>query len=387
MTEKLYYIDSHMRDFGARVLECRELEKGWAIILDRSAFFPEGGGQLADTGVIGSVRVRDVQLEGDTIVHYTDGPLPAGDTVICRIDWEKRLRRMQSHSGEHIVSGIVHKLFGYDNVGFHMGEFITIDFSGELSWEQLMQVEKLANEAVRENVSVRCFFPSERELKNLEYRSKLELTEDVRLVEIEDIDLCACCAPHVERTGEIGIIKVIDSMRHRGGVRVTLLFGMDAVEDYRRKQENATEISMALSVKRDDIAPAVRKLLEEQQRQKERIARLSMTLAAAKAEAVEKTDGNICVFDNVLDEVATRELVNLLAPKCGGIAAVFHGDDESGYRYIIGSRTVNLRAAGKKINAGIKGKGGGSPEMIQGRAEEKAKTISKYVNTLDVYTI
>ncbi len=384
MTEKLYYIDSHMRDFGARVLECRDQEKGWAIILDRSAFFPEGGGQPADTGIIGSVRVRDVQLEGDTIVHYTDRPLPAGETVICRIDWEQRLRRMQSHSGEHIVSGLVHKFFGFDNVGFHMGDSITIDFNGELSWEQLMQVETLANEAVRENMPVRCYFPEERELKKIEYRSKLELTEDVRLVEIEDIDICACCAPHVQHTGEIGIIKIIDSMRHRGGVRITLLFGMDALEDYRRKQENAAAVSMALSVKRDDIASAVKKVMEEQQRQKERIAELSMALAAAKAQAVEKTKGNICVFDNVLDEVASRELVNLLVEKCGGIAAVFNGDDESGYRYIIGSRHVNLRAAAREINAGINGKGGGSPEMIQGRAAEKAENILGFVNALDL---
>lgn len=384
MTEKLYYIDSHMRDFGARVLECRELEKGWAVILDRSAFFPEGGGQLADTGIIGSVRVRDVQLEGETIVHFTDRPLPAGDTVICRIDWEQRLRRMQSHSGEHIVSGLVHKLFGFDNVGFHMGESMTIDFSGELDWQQLMRVEQLANEAVREDMPVRCYFPDERELRSIEYRSKLELTEDVRLVEIGDIDICACCAPHVERTGEIGIIKIQDFMRHRGGVRVSLVCGMDALEDYRRKQESAAEISAALSVKRDEIAPAVRKILDEQQRQKERIAELSMALAAEKAAHVEETEGNICVFDNVLDEVATRELVNLLVPKCDGIAAVFHGDDENGYRYVMGSRSVNLRSAGREINAGIKGKGGGSPEMIQGRAEEKAAGIKEFVNTLHI---
>lgn len=384
MTEKLYYIDSHMRDFGARVLECRELEKGWAVILDRSAFFPEGGGQLADTGIIGSVRARDVQLEGETIVHFTDRPLPAGDTVICRIDWEQRLRRMQSHSGEHIVSGLVHKLFGFDNVGFHMGESMTIDFSGELDWQQLMRVEQLANEAVREDMPVRCYFPDERELRSIEYRSKLELTEDVRLVEIGDIDICACCAPHVERTGEIGIIKIQDFMRHRGGVRVSLVCGMDALEDYRRKQESAAEISAALSVKRDEITPAVRKILDEQQRQKERIAELSMALAAEKAAHVEETEGNICVFDNVLDEVATRELVNLLVPKCGGIAAVFHGDDENGYRYVMGSRSVNLRSAGREINAGIKGKGGGSPEMIQGRAEEKAAGIKEFVNTLQV---
>lgn len=384
MTEKLYYADSHMRDFGARVLECSEQEKGWAIILDRSAFFPEGGGQLADTGVIGSVRVRDVQLKGETIIHYTDSPLPAGETVICRIDWEQRFRRMQNHSGEHIVSGLVHKLYGFDNVGFHMGENMTIDFSGELDWQQLMRVEELANEAVRENVEVNCYFPSERELKSIDYRSKLELSEDVRLVEIEGIDICACCAPHVERTGEIGIIKIQDFMRHRGGVRVSLVCGMDALEDYRRKQDNAAAVSAALSVKRDDIAAAVKRLLDEQQRQKERIAELSMALAKEIAASVENTEGNICIFDSVLDEVAMRELVNLLVPGCSGIAAVFHGSDEAGYRYVIGSRSVNLRSEGRRINAGICGKGGGSAEMIQGRAEEKAEIIRSFISEYSV---
>jgi len=382
MTERLYYTDSHMRDFGARVLECSKLDKGWSVILDRTAFFPEGGGQLADTGIIGSVRVRDVQMLEGRIVHYTDGPLPAGERVICRIDWQQRFRRMQSHSGEHIVSGLVHRLFGYENVGFHMGESITIDFDGELSWEQLMQVETLANEAVCKNLPIRCFFPGEQELKSLEYRSKLELTEDVRLVEIEDIDLCACCAPHVSSTGEIGLIKIQDSMRHRGGVRISLVCGEDALEDYRRKQDSAAAISAALSVKRDAIAPAVSKLLDEQQRQKERIAQVSLALAAMKAQAVEKTEGNICVFDDVLDEVATRELVNLLVEKCGGIAAVFHGSDAEGYRYVMGSKTIDLRAASRQINAGIMGKGGGSREMIQGRAEEKAERIASFVDSL-----
>jgi len=379
MTEKLYYTDSHMRDFAARVLECRRLEKGFAIILDRSAFFPEGGGQSADTGIIGSVRVKDVQLQDGEILHYTAEPLPAGEQVICRIDWEKRFRRMQSHSGEHIVSGLVHKLFGLENVGFHMGESMTVDFSGELTWEQLMQVEKLANEAVRENLPIRCFFPDERELERLQYRSKLELKEDVRLVEIEGVDLCACCAPHVEHTGEIGIIKIQDSMRHRGGVRVSLVCGMDAVEDYRRKQDSTAAVSALLSVKRDEIAPAVKKLLEEQQRQKERIAELSMALAAAKAEAVGETEGNICLFESVLDEVASRELVNLLVKKCGGLAAVFSGSDAEGYKYIIGSRRVDLRAAGREINAGIGGRGGGKSEMIQGRASGSAESIARFM--------
>ena len=379
MTERLYYSDSYIRSFEATVLECREEKAGYALLLDRTAFFPEGGGQLADTGKIGGAEVYDVQLRGGEILHFSCEPVCPGETVSCEIHWEQRLRRMQSHSGEHIVSGLAHKLYGCENVGFHMGESMTIDFDKELDAQQLERLERLANEAVRANLPIRCFFPQQAELEKLDYRSKLELTEDVRLVEIEGVDLCACCAPHVKQTGAVGVIKIQDFMRHRGGVRLSLVCGMDALEDYCRKQNNAAAVSAALSVKRDDISAAVNRLLGEQQRQKERIAELSMALAELKAESIENTEGNICVFDSILDEVALRSLANLLVEKCGGIAAVFSGSDELGYRYIIGSRSINLRSASKEINAGIKGRGGGRPEMIEGRAEEKAEAIRLFL--------
>ena len=379
MTERLYYLDSYTREFEARVLECRALEKGYALLLDRTAFFPEGGGQLADTGRIGAARVSDVQLRGGEILHFTDLAIAPGERVDCELDWEQRLRRMQNHSGEHIVSGLAHKLYGCDNVGFHMGESMTIDFNKELDAQQLTRLEQLANEAVRANLPIRCFFPVKQELERLSYRSKLELSEDVRLVEIEGTDLCACCAPHVRCTGEVGIIKLQDSMRHRGGVRVTLCCGMDALEDYRRKQDSAAGISALLSCRRDETLPAVKRLLEEQQRQKERIAELSLALVELKAASFEKTEGNICLFDNVLDEVALRKAANLLMEKCGGLAAVFSGDDENGYRYIIGSRSFDLRAASKAINAGINGRGGGRSEMIEGRAAKPAAQIESFI--------
>lgn len=245
-TEKLYYIDSHMFAFEAKVLDCRREKSGWAVTLDRTAFFPEGGGQLADTGYIGSVRVTDVQERGGEILHYTDAPLEPGLAVSCRLDDEQRLRRMQNHSGEHIVSGLIHGGYGYDNVGFHMGaECMTIDFSGELDWEQLMDIEQRANETVRADIPVHVWFPDTEELAQLEYRSKLELTENVRIVEIGDVDRCACCAPHVSRTGEVGVIKILDCQRHRGGVRVSVVCGMDAVEDYRAVQTGVTAVSRA----------------------------------------------------------------------------------------------------------------------------------------------
>ena len=382
MTEKLYYTDSHIHEFSARVLSCEKAKKGFAVILDKTAFFPEGGGQPADTGFIGPAAVRDVQEQNGEIFHYTDQALTPGEEYACALDWEQRLCRMQNHSGEHIVSGITHKLYGFDNVGFHMGaECMTIDFSGELSWEQLTEIETLANQAVRDDLPVKTCFPGPEALSQMEYRSKLELTRDVRIVEIPGTDRCACCAPHVKRTGEIGLIKLLSAERHRGGVRIELVCGMDALRECRLMQENVTAVSGLLSAKRAKSAAAVERVLAEQARLKERVAELSMALARLKAERFGYTEGNICVFDKVLDEVALRELVNLLMEKCGGMAGAFSGSDETGYMYIIGSKNIDLRSHSREINAAINGKGGGTAEMIRGRASTTAENIQKIMKT------
>ena len=382
MTEKLYYTDSHIHEFSARVLSCEKAKKGFAVVLDKTAFFPEGGGQPADTGFIGPAAVRDVQEQNGEIFHYTDQALTPGEEYACALDWEQRLCRMQNHSGEHIFSGITHKLYGFDNVGFHMGaECMTIDFSGELSWEQLTEIETLANQAVRDDLPVKTCFPGPEALSQMEYRSKLELTRDVRIVEIPGTDRCACCAPHVKRTGEIGLIKLLSAERHRGGVRIELVCGMDALRECRLMQENVTAVSGLLSAKRAKSAAAVERVLAEQARLKERVAELSMALARLKAERFGYTEGNICVFDKVLDEVALRELVNLLMEKCGGMAGAFSGSDETGYMYIIGSKNIDLRSHSREINAAINGKGGGTAEMIRGRASTSAENIQKIMKT------
>ena len=385
MTEKLYYLDSHMSEFSARVLSCVPQGDEFIVLLDKTAFFPEGGGQAPDCGYIAEARVLDVQEKDGLIYHRCDSYLLEGCTFPCRIDWDTRLKRMQSHSGEHIVSGLAHRLYGCENVGFHMGEDgMTIDFDRELSWDELMEVERRANMAVRENRPIRAWLPGEDELRTLDYRSKLELTENVRIVEVEGYDLCACCAPHVSFTGEVGLIKILDSQRHRGGVRITLICGQQAYEDYKARQESVTEISRMLSAKREDVAAAVERLLKEQQQTREKCDRLSMELVRVKAGAVESCEGSVCVFDDVLDEVAQRELTNLLMEKCGKLACVFCGNDESGYRYIIGSRNIDLRKNTKAINAAIEGRGGGKEMMIQGRAAAKKSIIEENIKSLSL---
>ena len=384
MTEKLYYLDSHLFEFEATVLAAREEKRGWEIVLDRTAFFPEGGGQPADTGMIGRARVLDVHEREGEIRHLCDRELAPG-VYACAVDREKRLRRMQNHSGEHIFSGLTHQKFGAENVGFHMAaDCMTIDFDKDLSFEQLSEIEYEANLAVRANIPVRTFYPSPEELKTLEYRSKKELAGAVRIVEIAGIDRCACCAPHVRATGEIGAIKLLTAERHRGGVRLSLICGMDALDDYRRKQDSAAAISALLSAKRDEIAPAVERLLESEAKLKERASILGMRYAALRAEAIAPTEGNICLFDEGLSEAAARELVNRLTEKTDGVAALFLADGAGQWRYIIGSRRVDLRSAAKAINAGVSGRGGGRPEMIQGSAAASEKEIASFFERLSV---
>ena len=380
MTEKLYYSDSHLFRFRAKVLSCAENKGGWGIILDRTAFFPEGGGQPADVGVLGGVRVLDVHERAEGIVHTCSEPLPVGEDVEGIVDAELRLCRMQNHSGEHILSGTAHQLYGCENVGFHVGESdVTIDFDKELGAEEILRIETLSNEAVRANLPVKVWFPDAETLAALQYRSKKELSGDVRIVEIPGVDRCACCAPHVNSTGEIGVIKVLNFEKHRGGVRLSVACGMWALEDYRRKQQSAAEISVLLSAKRDEVVPAVQRLMQERDAWKEKNAALAMELVKLKAAQQPATEGNLCLFETIADEVAMRELVNLLVEKCGGLAAVFFPGSGEDLRYIIGSRSMDLRKVSKSINAGISGRGGGRPEMIQGSARGTPEEIRSFL--------
>ncbi len=378
-TERIYYTDGHSSEFYAKVTGCTEADGGkFAVTLDRTAFFPEGGGQLADTGFIGEAAVADVREKNGEIYHFTDKELAVGDSYLCRIDWQTRFRRMQNHGGEHIVSGLVNRKYGYNNIGFHMGsDDITIDFDGILDRTQLAEIERLANEAVTANRRIIVSFPSTDELKTLEYRSKKAIEGQVRIVEIEGFDRCACCAPHLAYTGEIGIIKILDFMRYKGGVRVHILCGYDALEDYNRRYEITAKISNLLSAKQLETAEAVARLNDECGRLRGECGELRRKLLSYRASEVAETPGNICLFEDT-DAEGLRMLVNLCVPKCGGVCAAFSGNDEDGYKYIIGSRTVDLRAMSKDINKALSGRGGGTPEMIQGSAAAKAEAIKEY---------
>ena len=287
---------------------------------------------------------------------------------------------MQNHTGEHLISGIVHSQFGYDNVGFHLGtDGVTVDFSGVLTASELEFVEYIANRVVGLNVPVTVSYPTPEECAAMEYRSKLDLTENVRIVTIEGWDVCACCAPHVTHTGAVGGIKILSCENWKGGVRIRMLCGLDARDDYQKRLSQTVRISNLLSCKQLEAADAVERLMKQSQAEREETAKLRRALLDSKIAALTETDGNLVIFDDLLDNNNLRNLVNAGVALCGGVCAAFQGNDTDGYRYIIGSKNIKLRAWAKEFNSALNGRGGDSEEMIQGTVTAKAEDIRAYL--------
>lgn len=397
MTEKLFYRDSHLSEFEAEVISCRPLtvekqKKGissvsegsgqdvFEVELDRTAFFPEGGGQYADTGVLGEVKVFDVRESDGRIIHYTDAPLEIGVRVRGCIDWKERFMKMQQHTGEHIVSGLIHSRFGYRNVGFHLGsEVCTMDFSGEITAGELAEIEMEANNAVWKNLKVETVYPTENELARIEYRSKIEIQGQVRIIVIPGYDRCACCAPHVERTGEIGLIKLTNVQRYKGGVRVTMLCGVRALADYGLKQEQAKAVSAMLCTRENETAGAVEHLRKECADLKYELAEKEKKLIACMAENIPAGDEPVCLFTEDIEGESMRLLMNRVLETGHGLCAVFHKTGESVYRYVMGSRKMDMRDLAKEFNPVFDGRGGGKPEMVQGTAKGKEEDMRAWI--------
>ena len=365
-TQKLYYLDAHQKTFTAAVLSCVPGKHGYDVVLDRTCFYPEGGGQPGDTGSLSGVRVTDTHERGDEIVHFCDAPLAVGETVEGAIDYDRRFSFMQLHSGEHILSGIVHRRFGYENVGFHMGaDFVTIDFSGMLTPEDLAAVEAEANEWIWKNIPIQITYPSPDELAAIPYRSKKELTGQVRIVTIPDVDICACCGTHVSNTGEIGLVKIFSCVKFHDGVRLEILCGRRALQYMSALVEQNRRVSGLLSAKPLQTADAAARLLETEAALKLRAAQLEEQVFAQKAQALAGV-GNVLLFEPPMTPDSVRRLTDLVMTACGGRAAVFAGSDAEGYKYAIGEADGDLRQLVRELNAELHGRGGGKPFFAQG---------------------
>ena len=377
MTEKLYELDSYCRQFTATVIECVPHEDGYAVRLNRTAFFPEGGGQAADPGRLGDAEVRDVQIVDGDIWHYVTEALSVGEEVEGALDWSTRFARMQHHTAEHIVCSIANRWHGYNNVGFHLGsEDVTLDLDSELTREQIDAIEDEANRVVVSNVAVTATIPSAEELAKATYRSKKELEGDVRLVTIDGVDCCACCAPHVAHTGEVGLIKLLDFIRYKGGVRIHLLCGAAALEDYRLRYAQSAEISAKLSVKQNDLTRAVDRLLSDRDALKLALRAANRRIADMQVAAVEPTDRPVYLTGDDWDTDTLRRVVNGLTERCGGLCAAYSGDNGV-YQYVLGG-TGDIKAATAQMNQALNGRGGGDHRQSQGRVQTTAEEIAAY---------
>ena len=395
-TIKLFDSDAYAADFTAAVLSAELIEKKksshWEIILDRTLFFPEEGGQTPDTGTIDGCPVIDVQLDGNVIRHSIkaekteDGqpPFAPGQIVRGQIDFAHRFSNMQNHSGEHILSGLVHNRFGYDNVGFHLSDnTVTLDFNGPLTDEDIVWLEQTANRVVWNNKEIRGWYPDPEELKSIEYRSKKEIDGPLRLVEIPGVDMCACCAPHVRRTGEIGLIKVIRTLRERSGIRLTILCGSRALAYMQTLQKAAEDVSHLTNMPREEIAAGTSRILDENERLRQREAALEAAVTAALAASVPADQRDVFLFTEGADgssagigNLAQRRLVNTLCETHPGYCGVFAGSDETGYRYIIGAAgTGDARALNACLRKYCPARGGGKPAMVQGSIQSTQEEI------------
>ena len=379
-TEKLYENnESYIYDFNAKVLEVLPFGEDFAIELDRTAFFPEGGGQSADAGTLADLTVKDVRIKDGKILHILSTSLEVGSAVYGCVDKSLRFPRMQNHSGEHIISGLLHSMYGIENVGFHMsrGE-MTVDTDSPLTEEMIKSIELEANRAVFANKEIRCFYPEEKALKEMEYRSKTELSGDVRIVEIDGVDTCACCAPHVRRTGEIGAIHIKSHIKYKKGTRLTIVCGEWAINDYMSISDTASKLSRALSAPTEEIYDAFMKKEALLGKKLCELRELEEKLLSLRLSSLSPTDENICIFEDGCDSGLLRWLVNDGLHLTSGLFAAFSAREGGGYAYVIGTKEGDLAPLAKEISASLGGRGGGKGPMITGFVEGDEESIKEY---------
>lgn len=390
-TKKLYDIDAYDTEFEGTVLLCDEVisvdtegtqKVCYEVVLDKTLFFPEEGGQTPDKGTLGGAEVIDVQIKGDVIKHYVETAFSIDDSVVGKIDWKHRFFNMQQHSGEHLFSGLAYRKYGLRNVGFHLSnQIVTMDFDKALSENELKEMEWEINEAIVANVEIKTGYPTKEELSKLEYRSKIEIDGDVRIVEIPGYDICACCAPHVHRTGEIGIFKIQNVQNYKGGMRISFLCGFRALEEYRKKASIISELSGSLSTNQDNLLEYVNKLKTQVQTLKTQLSNTKQTLMESKIAEIPADQKDVIFFEKDIDVPVMRSVVNKLVEQHEGICGVFVGSDEDGYNYIIGSKTVDCREVATKLREELNARGGGKSQMIQGSVEVAKDVI---ITTLQI---
>ena len=387
-TEKYFERDAFRTESEGTILAAEADAKtgGGRIALDGTVFYPEGGGQPADRGTLtlpdGTVlSVTDVH-EHDGVIWHSVASLPAaavpGTAVTARIDWEWRFDKMQQHTGEHILSGILHQMFGAENVGFHIGaEAVRMDTSVPIPAEGLREAELAANRIIWQNVPVVITYPTREELAKLTYRSKKEIEGQVRIVTIPGADVCACCGTHTATTGQVGQIKILASENYKGGVRLSVVCGQRALLAAQEMRQRQADIGALLSAKADQTAVAVHRVYDEYTALKFTHFGMCAQLFDALAQLAVPGEDAIRTVPGLDPDGLHRLAVRLTEASTGLCAALT--PTEKGTGYCIAQAGGDVRALTKALNAALNGRGGGKPGICQGSCAASPEEVEQFL--------
>ena len=386
-TQKYYEADAYRREADAVILAAEPDGRGGGkLALDGTVFYPEGGGQPADHGTLtlpdgARLTVTDVHEQGGVIWHRVDALPDAaapGTAVTGRIDWAWRFDKMQQHTGEHILSGILHQMFGAENVGFHIGsDAVRMDTSVPISAEGLREAELAANRIVWQNVPVLITYPTREELARMTYRSKKEIEGQVRIVTIPGADVCACCGTHTAATGAVGQIKILAAENYKGGVRLSIVCGERALLAAQAMRQRQADIGALLSAKPSETAHAVHRVYDEYTALKFAHFGLCSELFDALAAQVAPGADAIRIVPG-LDPDGLHRLAARLSEATTGLCAALTAN-EKGTGYCLAQAGGDVRALTKALNTALNGRGGGKPGICQGSCAAAPEQVEEFL--------
>jgi alanyl-tRNA synthetase len=382
LTKRLYYKDSYLKEFKAKVLKKIKIDNQPAVVLDETAFYPTSGGQPYDKGVIQDVPVVEVVEEGDEIIHILKEELKEkiNSEVVGKIDWERRFDHMQQHSGQHILSAAFEKLWNADTVSFYLGdEICTLDIMKDnITSEEIKKAEILSNNIVLENKSIEVYFVDQERANELNLRKIPPQKEDIRIVEIKDFDICACCGTHCGTTGEVGLIKILKWEKRGVKIRLDFICGKRSLKNYYWKNELIKNISNKLTIKDSELGEAIDRMLEERKEIRKELKQFKEKLQDYEVrnlinEFSLKDDG-IKIINKVFEEKNFQEVRGLvqniinLDDSVVVLAGIRSKEEGEGAKILFAcSRALKYDMNGLIREAGkfIEGRGGGAPNFAQ----------------------
>lgn len=383
MTEKLFYNDPYLKECQAEIVDIINEDNKILVILDKTIFYPEGGGQPSDTGEINGVKVTYVFEDGRTIYHEVE-KAPEGKIASCKINFDRRFDHMQQHSGEHLLSGAILKLYGGNNKGFHLGvDYVTVDIDmNEIDEQMVNKIEEEVNQYIYLNESINTYVVSKDECEKFPLRKQINVDEDIRVVEAKNMDCCACCGTHVFETGEIGIVKIIKTEKYKGMTRIYFKCGKRALKDFENKHDIVTKLIRSFSAKEDDIVERIESQCIEIDSLRKELSKLKKNLAEVEAENIIENEKTQVVFRKygnkdfddiqlIASELTMKSYIIILASLRDNKILFLNKTDKD----------VNCGKIFKENIKEFNGKGGGNASRAQGTfdKEEDLVKFSEFV--------